>query len=252
MPQALSLGDNKYHVIANFPDADLVCAFSSRISGNMSLFYANAHDALANRKDFLKRLNIDYRNLVCAKQVHGSVARYICEADMGKGAISYEDSVPDTDALLTDNKNLPLSIFTADCLSIFLYDVKNHAVALIHAGWRSSREHIAGKTIKLMQGTFNSRARDLYAAFGPAIRDCCYEVGEEFTESFTAGYLVKRNGHYYLDLAGMNKRQLLDSGVKDKNIFDPKICTFCRSEKFFSYRKEGAGCGRMISVMMLK
>ncbi len=250
MPQATLIKDKKYRLFRIFPD--LISAFSSRDSGNMSLFYADRQNALENRKYFLKELNINYNSLVCAKQMHTGAVRYIREDDAGKGALSCENAITDTDAFITDKKNIPLSVFTADCLSVFLYDPKTHSIGLIHAGWRGSKENIVTKTIKLMQGTFNSRARDLYAAFGPAIRDCCYEVGEEFTESFTAGCLAKRNGHYYLDLAGMNKRQLLDSGVKDKNIFDPGICTFCRSEKFFSYRKEGAGCGRMISVMMLK
>jgi len=207
---------------------------------------------LENRKNFLKGLGIDYRDLVCTKQVHANVVKYVQDADKGKGALSYENSVSDTDALITNKRNVPLSIFTADCLSVYLYDSKTHSIGLVHAGWRSSKENIAAKTIKLMQEKFNTKAEDLYAGFGPAIRSCCYEVGEELTDFFGPEYLIKRDNRYYLDLAGINKKQLLDQGVKDKNIFDSKICTVCRSEDFFSYRREGSGCGRMMSVMMLR
>lgn len=244
--------NKKYYLFDNFPDLNLLCACSMRFSGNMSLTYGDTTRSAENRKDLLKDLGINYRDLVCTKQVHGSVARYIREIDRGKGALSYESAIADTDALVTDKKDVPLSIFTADCLSIFLYDSRTHGIGLVHAGWRSSKDNIAAKTVKLMQEIFNTMPQDLYAGLGPAIRKCCYEIQGEFTGIFSPGHIAQRNGRYYLDLAGINKKQLLNSGVKDKNIFDSGICTACRNEEFFSYRKEGDGCGRMISVMMLK
>ncbi|MGE5197156.1 MAG: peptidoglycan editing factor PgeF [Deltaproteobacteria bacterium] len=217
----------------------------------MSLSYGDTRDALDNRKDFLGGLGIDYRRLVCCQQVHGSVVRYVREADAGKGALVYSESLPATDGLITDKKNLPLAVFTADCLSVFFYDSRIPAIGLIHAGWRSSRENICMKTVRLMRETFKSEPRDLTAAFSPAIRDCCYEVGEEFNDFFPYG-VKSKNGRYYLDLIGINKRELLDSGVPEGNIRDSGDCTFCRSDEFFSFRKEGSSCGRMMSVAMLK
>ncbi len=242
----------QYYLFENFPDLNLLCAFSTRISGNMSLSYGDTANALENRKNFLKGLGIDYRDLVCAKQVHGSLARYIQEIDKGQGALSYDNAISDTDALITNKKNLPLSIFTADCLSVFLYDPKTHSIGLVHAGWRSSKDNIAVKAVKLMQEEFNTKAQDLYAGFGPAIKDCCYEVGGKLADFFAPEYLIKRGGRYYLDLTGVNKKQLLMQGVKGKNIFDSGICTFCRNGEFFSFRKEEGSCGRMMSVMMLR
>jgi len=244
--------NRKYYLFENFPNLDLLCAFSTRILGNMSLSYGDTGNALENRKNFLQELGIDYRDLVCTKQVHGSVVRYIREIDKGKGALSCDFAITDTDALITNKKNVPLSIFTADCLSVFLYAPKTPSIGLVHAGWRSSKENILGKTAKLMQEKFNTKAEDLCVGFGPAIRGCCYEVGKKFTDFFSPEYLIKKNGRYYLDLVGINKKQLLVLGVKDKNIFDSKICTACRNEEFFSFRLGGIGCGRMMSVMMLR
>jgi YfiH family protein len=250
MPQPALTRNKEYYLFENSPPAKLICAFSTRILGNMSLCYGDTKDSLENRKNFLQELGINYQDLVCAQQVHGDKTRYVRETDKGKGAMSYETAISNTDALVTDKKNLPLAIFTADCLSIFLYDPKTPAIGLVHAGWKSIRLNIVARTLRLMQEKFDTEVKDLSIGFGPAIRNCCYAVEKEFTDFFNYG-LTQKDGHYYLDLVEINKRQLLDLGIKDKNIFDFGICTVCRNIEFFSYREEGNNCGRMMSVMML-
>jgi len=233
------------------PEQTIISSFSLRSDGNMSLCYGDTKDSMNNRKNFLSLLGIDYRDLICAKQSHETNIVYVREADKGKGALSYESAIPDADGLITDCKNLPLAVFSADCPSIFLYDYTLKAIGLIHAGWRSTKEHIAGKAVKLMQREFNTNPEELCADFGPAIRKCCYEVGSDFSASLDPG-MIKRGNRYYFDLIGVNKKELLDSGIKEDNIFDPEICTSCSKDEFFSFRKEGKLCGRLISVMMLK
>jgi len=245
------LSQKEYYILEGFPSSDLLAAFSSRHLKNMSLLYGDTKDVPNNRKTFLSGLGINYLDLVCAKQVHGSKIQYVQEEDRGRGALAYDTALADTDAFITDKRNLPLAIFTADCLPIFLYDPKIPAIALIHAGWRSSQENITAKVITFMQDKFNTHPENLFVSFGPAIRECCYEVGEEFGELFSQ-YLRQKNGHYYLDLAGINKSKILDSGIKETNIFDSRICTSCKNTDFFSYRREGNSCGRMMSVMMLR
>lgn len=251
MPKTLTVKNKECRLLESFPDLSLVYGFSTRKAGNMSLCYGDTRHSLENRRDFLKGLGIDCRDLVCAKQAHGSNVAYIQEFHKGKGAVAFENSLPDTDGFITDKQNLPLAIFTADCLSIFLYDYKAAAIGLVHAGWRSAKENIAGKTASLMQEKFNTRPQDLYIGFGSAIRSCCYEVAREFSSFFPDG-LTERNNHYYLDLVEVNKKQILASGAKEENIFDSGLCTSCRNEEFFSYRKEGSATGRMMSVIMLK
>jgi copper oxidase (laccase) domain-containing protein len=102
-----------------------------------------------------------------------------------------------------------------------------------------------------MKAQFHTRAPDLYIALGPAIRSCCYEVGGDFGTLFPGG-IIKKNGRFYLDLIAANKKQLLAEGVGQERIYDTGICTSCSNNEFFSYRKEGKSCGRMISVIMLK
>lgn len=235
-------------MIFNLPD--LICTFS-RKPQNMSLVDGDTKSSLENRQIFLEKLGIDYQDLVCAKQVHKGKVAYVWESERGKGALSFENALKDVDALITDKKNLPLAVFTADCLTIFLYDPVTLSIGIIHSGWRSTRENIATQTIQLMQKKFNTQAQNLYLGLGPAIRYCCYAVGEELVRHFP-DYSLKQDGHYYLDLVGINKRQLLDAGVKETNVSDSGICTSCQNKEFFSYRREGKNCGRMMSVIMLK
>lgn len=230
---------------------DIILAFSNRSLDNMSLCYGDTVNSLKNREVFLGQLGLEYRDLVCAKQIHADRVAYVAEKDRGRGALSYETSVADTDAFVTDKKNVPLAIFTADCLSIFLHDVKNPAIGLIHAGWRSTKENISAKTITLMQERFSSRPQDLCVNFGPCIRSCCYEVGSDFKEIFPSG-VAQRNDRYYLDLIAINKEQLLGLGVKKNNMSDSEVCTCCLNKEFFSYRREGQACGRMMSVAMMR
>lgn len=232
-------------------EVNLIIAFSARRHGNMSLYYGDTVLALDNRRSFLSSLGIDYRDLVCARQVHGSQIKYVTEKDKGSGASAYGGSLADTDGFITDVKNLPLAIFTADCPSVFIYDPKTPSIGLLHCGWRSTKEDIVAKAVSLMREKFNIAPENLYAGFGSSIRECCYEVSKDFKDFFSQG-LTERNGKLYLDLALVNRKQLIDSGLKEKNIFPPQVCTFCHNEEFYSYRKEGLSCGRMMSVMMLK
>lgn len=235
-------------MILEYPD---LISVTSQGRQNMSLVYGDTKDALFNRKKFLSALGIDFRSLVCARQAHGAHVCYVGENERGKGALSHDSALTDTDALATEKKNLPLAVFTADCLPVFLYDPRTPAIAIAHAGWRSSKENIATKTIRLMQDKFNTQAGDLRIGFGPAIRACCYQVGGGFQEHFP-GSLTERRGNFYLDLISVNKKQLLDAGVREGNVADSGICTCCQNDKFFSFRKNGDTSGRMISVIMLK
>jgi len=232
-------------------ESRVISSFSTRACGNMSLSYGDSRGVLDNRRKFLSSLGIDYLSLVCAKQAHGNSVKYVNEADEGSGALAYENAIPNTDGFITDCRNLPLAIFTADCLPVFLYDPRKPAIGLIHAGWRSLKENIVMRSVELMRSKFNTRPKDLISWFGPAIGGCCYEVSSEFRNYFPSD-LSERGGKLYLDLASINKRQLLASGLKKENISEASYCTYCANEEFFSFRKEGKEAGRLISVIMLK
>ncbi len=229
----------------------MVSAVSGRARGNMSSSYGDTSRSLRNREEFLGPLGIDYRKLVCCRQVHGSAVYRATEKDRGRGTEAAQEAVRDTDALITDIPGLALAMFTADCLSITLYDPLRRAAAVIHAGWRSTAEGIAARTVDAMRAEFGSDPRGLLAGFGPCMRPCCYEVGPEFAGIFPRD-VESRGGRHFFDLAGNNRRRLLGCGIAPSAISDEGRCTCCGKEDFFSYRREGASCGRMMTVVMLK
>jgi len=240
-----------FNPLQNFGLNSVIAAFSNRIDGNMSLCYGDTRNSLKSRKKLLSSLNINYRDLICAKQVHGKNIKYVIEKQKGSGALNYENSIADTDGFFTDKKGVPIAILTADCLSVFIYDPARPAIAILHAGWRSTEKNICEEGIKLMRQQFGSQSDRMLVGFGPSIRECCFEVEKDFKSNFSFG-LIKRGGRIFMDIALINQQQLINCGVKEKNIFDPKICTFSDNENFFSFRKEADESGRMISVIMLR
>lgn len=224
---------------------------SPKASGNMSLCYGDTAFSLENRKKFLTVRAVDWQDLVCAKQVHGDTVRIVDESDRGRGALCYEDALDDTDGFITNKKNIPLAIFTADCLPVFLYDPAKAVVGMVHAGWRSSQKKITAKVIGLMQEKFSTDPVDIMMYMGPAIRSCCYQVGEEF-EDYFPGSVIERGQFYYLDLAAANRKQALTAGVKVERITDACRCTYCCGDDFFSFRRQKEASGRSLSVIMLR
>jgi polyphenol oxidase len=228
----------------------VICATSLGLR-NMSFDYGPSHDSLVNRQAFLGPLGIDYRALACCRQVHGDTIKIVNGSERGSGALGPQNAITDTDALITDTPNLPLAIFTADCLPVFLYDPGRHALGLAHAGRRGTHSGIAASAARLMQKSFGTRFEDLLIGFGPAIRGCCYEVGDDVGGLFASG-VSRRDKRLFLDLAAVNRKQLLELGAEESRIADAGLCTCCQGEEFFSFRRQGASCGRMISVAMLR
>ena len=239
-----------FNPLEKFEIVSVIAAFSQRQNGNMSLSYGDTRDSLENRKKFLFGLGIDYRNLITAKQVHGKKIEYVTQANSGSGALDYDSSIMGTDGFITDQPGVPIAILTADCLSVFICDPKRPAIAILHAGWRSTEKNISQEAVSLMQNKFGSQAKDLFVGFGPSIRSCCFEVEDDFKSNFAFG-LSKKDGRVFMDIALINQRQLVDCGVREVNIFDPALCTFS-DDDFFSFRKQAQAAGRLISVIMLK
>jgi YfiH family protein len=159
---------------------------------------------------------------------------------------------PEADAATAAAPGLLLGIETADCLPILLVDPQRRAVAAIHAGWRGTAAGVtrAGVAALVADG---SRVDDLLAALGPCIGACCYEVGEELRTAFgsAAEGLFRHGprGRPHFDLRLANARQLEASGVKPACVGHVAECTFCVRDAYHSFRREGAGAGRMLSFV---
>ena len=188
-------------------------------------------------------------------QVHGD--RVLIADDLGQRSSS-DHPIP-CDAVLTSKRGLAVGIKTADCIPILLVDRVARVIGAVHAGWRGTSLQISAKTIQMMKERFHSKPSDILAAAGPAIGSCCYQVDEQVYASFlkvddlcaTAFQECKETGKWMLDLALVNRMQLMQSGVPEENISSAGICTSCRTDFFFSHRAEKEGTGRQLSFIAL-
>ena len=190
--------------------------------------------------------------LVTLNQVHGETIVRVDEGNY-KRARSLE-----ADALITRERGLAVGVETADCVPILLIDLATPAVAAVHAGWRSTVKKIVQKTVAKMQDEFGSDPARMIAAIGPAIGPECYEVDEPVMSPVRDAFSFwkdvaspKENDRWSLDLAKLNRMELLQAGLPAISIYAFGLCTSCMPDLFYSFRREGR-TGRMLSVIMIK
>ena len=194
--------------------------------------------------------------------------------------ISSKDDRPEAgDGLITNLPGVLISVKTADCLPVIVVDPMRQAVGVFHAGWRGTVQRIVQKGIGEMRKQFGSNPADLLAVIGPGIGKCCYQVGDEVIDKFDSQFAYSSElfeevfdshalhvkypllflnqrapGHGepatspHLDLVKANRLQLHDAGVHDANITTLDYCTSCRTDLFFSHRKERV-TGRMMATV---
>jgi hypothetical protein len=228
-------------------------AFSTRDFGNLGLHVDDIKDnVIENRKVFAESVNIDFKTLVSAKQVHGNKVIRVKLENLGQGAIDYEKSIDNCDALITDIPKIPLFAFYADCVPIFLVDPVKKAVGIVHSGWKGTLNNIAGNTVDAFIKEFNSRPSDLIAVIAPYICKDCYEVSVEIIEQFKKSGYIEDTDYYIsnLDLGNIINNQLLAKGLL--KIENAEFCTSCNLDMFFSHRKENGKTGRMAGIIMIK
>lgn len=263
----------------------LIHGFSTRTGGTSRVYGGNVlnlgftqQDSRAaverNRAAFLKKLGAMTGKhpwpLVNLRQIHSDLIHHV--------ATPPEDPLTG-DGVITNTPGILLGIQTADCLPVVLVDTKHKAVGVFHAGWRGTVKRIVEKGAGEMRRWFGTMPRDLKAAIGPGIHNCCYVVGPEVRDQFHSQFeyaaklfheveefdevrekypmlflTARAPGHsvmpkkIYLDLAEANRRQLLAIGVPAKNISVSTLCTSCHPDQLFSHRADKTVTGRMMAV----
>ena len=208
----------------------------------------NPEKVLRNREKFAAAIGVNAERFTTCAQIHGSNVQVITENLIGSGALSFADTVPETDALITGLADVPLLLFYADCVPVLLADPETGIIGLAHAGWRGTAAQIAKKTVQAMTEAFGVRPERLLAAIGPSIGDCCYEVDDAVRDKmpgYKNCFTEKCDGKYWLDLWQVNRLQLQEAGVVLSNISTAGICTNHNPELFCSYRYENGRTGRM-------
>ena len=238
---------------------NLVHGFTTRKGGvstgefaSMSLSHFRGDDISSvhkNEEILCESLGFDVKRLTSTKQEHTANIEIIDKTNIGIG-IHY-DWDRGVDAVITTQKNVPLLCYSADCVPILMYADDIKAIAAIHAGWRGSAEKIAQKTAhKLI--SLGADPKNIYAAIGPCIGQCCYEVSEDVAEKFCEKYsLSKGNGKYMLDLSKVNFEFICEADVKEENISVSGICTKCNNDLFFSHRAQNGKSGTLGGIICM-
>jgi len=178
-------------------------------------------------------------DLTTVQQVHS--ARVI-DACGRKG-----ERIGEGDAIISGEPGVAIGIRTADCVPVLLADPETRLVACVHAGWRGTAANILGATIDALRSR-GCRPEDLHVAIGPSIGSCCYEVGTEVARHFAQWReAVIGDGRPRLDLPAINEMQARAAGVRQ--IWKSGECTFCRTDRFHSFRRDKDQAGRMLSFV---
>jgi len=235
----------------------IIHAFSTRNGGrgaddSLSLGGSQGEDSgdiEQNRRLFCQRLGIDPSSLFIMKQVHGKEVVIVENTDQA-GSVRKK---LEADGAITQKKNLALTIQTADCVPVLLYDPIRQVIGAVHSGWRSAAQGIIAEALSKMKRHFRSNPADCHALIGPSIGACCYEVGEDVIRHFPVSVWNRMESERYrLDLCKTAYLQLSQSGIKEENILQVGLCTACHTDLFFSYRAEGPNTGRMMALVMMQ
>lgn len=211
-------------------------------------FNRNTDEGINEINTLKDEFNAD--EVIYLKQIHSnSVLKY------SKNSSSVKDE--EGDAIITNEKNVIIGAFTADCVPIILVDEEAGAIAAIHSGWRGTFESITLETIKKMKKEFNVSVENIKAYIGPHIRKCCYEVSEDLKKDFLNKKKTIEKEELFngknLNLEACIIDDLKKAGVIEDNINSINLCTYCSNEiKLHSYRKSQGSYGRMFSFVMLR
>lgn len=243
-------------------------AFSTRLGGvsegeftSMNLSFGRGdsdENVLENYKRICKAAGFDFDSLTASAQVHETVVRKVTALDRGVGIYKPRD-MHSVDALITNDPDVTLVTYYADCTPVFFVDPVNRAIGLAHAGWRGTVGEISRKVAEKMAAEFSTKPENLICAIGPVISKCCYEVSTdcalEFTNLFGKDSSViiptEKEDKFMIDLSLANKLILIKAGVKEENIVISELCTRCNSDLLWSHRATGGKRGTMSAFLSL-
>ena len=214
---------------------------------NLSFSVEDAKEnVLENFRRIGERFGKTPEDFVLSKQSHETKVLKVGTKDRGKG-ITKDRDYEGIDALITDEKGIILSCFSADCVPILFYDPIHKAVGACHSGWRGTKGKILQNVVEKMRKHFSSNPTEILIAIGPSICKEQYVVSEDLALSFLEDYPdlgedtaspIQRisKDKFQLDLWDLNRRIALDCGIKEEHISISGYCTMENPELFFSHR----------------
>ena len=222
----------------------LVHGFTTRASGDFRTLPPDATTAVGAEGEGMV--------LTTARQIHTDLVHCVRRDPAPRS----NEARPQADALMTNQPGALLAVRTADCVPLLLIDRRVRAVAAVHAGWRGTLKQVAGRAVEAMRREYGSQPSDLEAVLGPGIGPCCFAVGLDIAEQFHPSFVVSsglRDGQRpRVHLPEANRSQLIAREVPAGQVWSSQLCTGCRSDEFFSHRREGAEAGRMLALVGIR
>ena len=241
--------------------------FSTRLGGVSEGIFAslnlgfnrgdNPDHVRENYHRFCAAIGTDVNGIVMTGQVHGTEIRTATPALIKSDVCAPTEY--DCDGLITDHPGLVLTIFTADCIPILLYDPVRRVISAVHAGWRGTAQNIAGKAVQKMQQDYGCHTENILASIGPGISQCCFETHADVPDAMTdsLGALaephitVLKNGKFRVDLKGINAALLEHAGLLSDHIEVSTDCTACLHETYWSHRVTQGRRGSQAAMIQL-
>lgn len=261
-----------YPALLEYDLGEHVRAFSTTRQGGVSVgayasFNANLYcgddvqHVQQNRELLCQFLGLPFSHLLMPHQTHHDKVCKIDESFLSLSQSEREQRLEGIDAMMTDLPDVCVSVSTADCIPVLLYDDVHHAVAAVHAGWRGTVSSIVRKTVERMEEVYHTDVNDVKAVIGPGISLDAFEVGDEVYDAFqSAGFpmlqiakryvLSEEKTKWHIDLWEANRWELLQSGVPFSHIHLSGICTYSHNDRFFSARRAGIHSGRILNGIM--
>ncbi len=212
-------------------------------------------NVVENHRIAAAHLGFDTADVCRSYQTHSSTVKTVGKAERGTGLTKppFDCGV---DGLVCCEEGVLLSVRGADCVTVLLYDGKNRVCGACHSGWRGTLDKIAAKTVDAMCA-IGAKAEHIVAAIGPSARSCCYKVGEELYDNFTAAdaqnsrFFHRCEDGVYLDLQGAVCAALEEAGLSPLHVADGGECSICRPDRYFSHRRSGVMRGTMAAFIAL-
>lgn len=214
-----------------------------------------AENVLENFRIVARELDFDPRKLVLTTQTHTDIVRVVDSAHHGAGL--FAPKLTECDGLITNTPGTALAAFTADCTPILLADPVTGAVGAVHAGWRGTAARIGAKAVEAMVDAFGCDPKNICAAIGPNIAQCCFETDMDVPKAMLDAYgkeaeaSIRPAGQkYYVNLKAINALGLKQAGVTRIAVSD--LCTYCDPDRFWSHRRTGQARGSLAAIIVCK
>ncbi len=259
-------------VYYTFPSFDAVPfvrhGFSTRLGGvsegiyaSMNLSFTRGDDAAAVRANFdcfCTAIGVSHENAVVSAQEHHTAIYNAAAADRGRG-VTRERGYTDIDGLLTDEPNVVLFTQYADCVPLFFVDPVRKVVGTSHAGWRGTAAGIGAVTVERMCADYGCKRENILAGIAPSIGPCCFEVDAPVITEFEklpfydeGCYKPVGDDKAMINLWEVNRRTLIEAGVRPEHITVTDLCTKCHPDVFWSHRVTGPARGSLAAAIAIQ